>query len=330
MAPYTSSRRDWLRRIGASAAVGLGGCLGESDPQADLQRSSSPAPTTAHETSTPEPTDWPIETPSTIGDQPYVPFSPVPEETSFPNGYPLMSVQPAVAAANRVAFGDAFGRFMRRWGQNIGWSPLEKHDFTVWIQRTTAVIADFDQAAFKNHLERYPMENVSTYHDFDLYAGTVNGISHQVVGVGEGTIYTVSNHDTETGRNRIEYLIDLQRDAKESYFETTARLARLVDQLPQGVFTAVYPELEATNHWLKDHDVAAMGETLLFDTDRSPATGRAVFQFPDSVNAPRENVDEILSDRDELVRLPLTDPVIREPADGMVAVEDAVDPEAVF
>lgn len=333
MSNPNTTRRQVVCKLGTLATVGgtaLSGCIGESSeestPEYTTERNVSPETATPTERPTTETQPEPLPD---LGDRRYTDFAP--RLTEFHAGkYKLVSSQPALASANRTAFGEAESTFGNRWVRHIRGVPISDNYLNVWIGNTVGVIADIDKNEFIERLEAFPMNCVGTYEDFELFEGTPNGISYQVLGVSSEMLFVVPTAETEYGLGIVEHLIDLQAGDQTSYYEADSSFEPVVDALPQGVFTRVLPKAAIEEPWgFKEH-VEIIGETVRFDDDRSPATGRTVYKFTEDVSNPQEQVEDHVETNEFLELFPVSNPEVSMPTPQTVVVEDRVDPERVF
>lgn len=333
MSKPNATRRRVLRQLGTLGTMvgtALSGCIDdsseESTPESTTERAASPESATPTE---PSPTETNIDPLPDLGDRRYTDFAP--NLTDFHAGkHRIVSSQPALASANRTAFGDAESTFANRWVRDVSGVPISDNYLNVWIGGTIGVVADIDKDEFIERLQAFPINRVGTHEDFELFEGTPNGISYQVLGVSSDMLFIVPTAETAYGLEIVEHLIDLQVGDQPSYYGADPSFEPLVDALPQGVFTRMLPKAAIEDPWdFKEH-VDAIGETLLFDKERSPATGRTVYKFTEDVSNPLEQVKDYVEKNDYLELFPVTIPEISMPDPRTVVVEDRVDPERVF
>jgi hypothetical protein len=127
------------------------------------------------------------------------------------------------------------------------------------------------------------------------------------------------------GKQNIQSLIDLYRGEATPYYRTSDALAGVVEYLPQGVFTRVYPKVSAMNLRLKKR-IKAAGEALLFDDKQNTATGVNVLKLYDDIDNPRQTVRESYDLMTRFMDLSIEDPDMRIPTDQTVVLSGVIEP----
>lgn len=316
-----------------STVPALVGCLESSNGREEstpTMSTTSPRPDTPSETPTPEselPTE--ISIPSSLGDRPYKRFSGTPSEMQFSRTYDLVSTKPAVAAAHREDFGDAYGSYTDLWGHRIGSIPLEDHYLTVSINSMICIYADFEQAQFVEHLEDFLLERAGESNGVQFFDGIPGGVAKGVTAVDDDLVFIDITNDTQAGRTRIEHLLDVQDGESTPYYEQSSSFSSVTNELPQGVFTRLYPKLDDANHWLHFNDVITAGQTISFNSDHEPATGITVLHFDDPLDDIKEDVEDLLSGISSILMFPIEDPVVSSADSQTAVITDAVDLEDI-
>lgn len=333
MAHDDPSRRQVLQGIGSvSTAVtgAIAGCLdiGNGSPGTDSGPDASSEWSDATDTgseATMTHTDLP--TPASLSDRQYATFSGQPSE--YLNWYTMTSIQPTVLISNRWQFGKAYRAFIARWARTFGGAPFTNQTVTVWAGDIAAILGEFDPAEVREGMDLYPMEKHSTYREFTLYEGSMTGSSVEILAVNEDVLF-LDPVRYEGSAERIEHLIDLARDDATPHYESSSMFSEVVERLPQGAYTRVYPRLDRKDREILKYGVVGAGETLLFDAERSPATGLTVLQYEEATTDPRQQTERLLTERDSAMKFAISGPDIQTVDDRTVVVADTVDPEATF
>lgn len=317
------SRRKTLGSLGSlvtAGSVSFAGCIGDTESETETTSTSTPTPT---ETATSTPSQLP-------SDDSFATLAPDPEVFGLEESYLLTSTQPTVAVANADAFGDSGGSFRDMWIRTPRETSLSDTVLNVWIDSVMCVVGDIDREQRVSTFEAFQMEAVGEHRGFDLYEGTVNGLSKQVIAVGDEALLFETLAGENPGRERLEHLIDVRDGVTPGYLDVNSEADRVASLLPQGVFTRLYDGVNHFDGLLGSYDVATGGESIVFERERQPATGVTVLNFEEGVRSPRDATARILSEASSFGRVPLTEPTITTVTDQTAVIESTVDPEVVF
>jgi hypothetical protein len=265
----------------------------------------------------------------TYGPKPYVTFSPQPSALDQ-SSYSLTSTLPAVALQNRAVFGDSGGAFADSWMRFPPGGSFETTHLNLWIDSTLCMGGAFEPTQVVDRLESFSFEKLDPYGGFDLYAGTASGISLQVIGLNEEWLLMDFPADISEGQRHVRSLIDLYQGESTPYYRSNDAFTSMVEYLPQGVFTRVYPEISTLDLRLPTKPLETAGETLLLDDQQTPATGVIVLRMEEDVTDPKRVVEESFDIMTSFMTLSLQTPEIRLRGDRTVILNAAVDPETVF
>jgi hypothetical protein len=320
------TRRQVLRRFGTAsttAIAAVSGCLASRSTDTRKTPESTPTATPTPPTDTPSKTVDP-EAWTMYGTKPYAELAPQPSEIGR-SAYNLTSTLPAAAVHHGAAFDDGKRWFARRWLKAPpGAGPNTTH-LNIWVDNTLCIGGVFDPARVVDRLESFSFEKLDSYQGFDLYAGTTSGITLQVIGLSDEWFLMDFPTEIPKGKQNIQSLIDLYQGEATPYYRTSDALAGVVEYLPQGVFTRVYPKVSAMNLRLKKR-IKAAGEALLFDDQQNTATGVNVLKLYDDIDNPRQTVRESYDIVTRFMDLTIQNPDLRIPTDQTVVLNGPLKP----
>ncbi len=329
------TRRRVLRRVGTASLATvptLSGCLGSGESDTSETPASTTDTTSESQTSDPDSASDPNPDAWTeYAAKPYAQFSPHPDEIGSSMNH-FTCTLPAVALQHSAAFGDAEGRFAANWIETPPGASPESTHFNIWTNSTRCIGGAFDKEPVVDRFESFSFEKLDPYKEFELYAGSTSGISLQVTAVRNGWLLITFPSDMPEGKQKVRHLIDLCLEDTTPYYRSTEPFTDLVEYLPQGVFTRVYPNVSELNPRLPRKQIEIAGEALLFDGQYEPVMGVIVLGFRDDIDDPRRVIEESSEHMTSFTRLSLRDheTEIRAPSNRILILEGPADPEAVF
>lgn len=239
---------------------------------------------------------------------------------------------PAVARKHSEAFGDAESRFTSSWIDTPPGTHAASTYFNIRTNSALCIGGAFDKEPVVDRFESFSLEKLDPYRGFDLYAGSTSGITQQVNAVQNGWVLMTFPADISDGKQKAKHLIDLCLEDITPYYRSGEPFTDLVEYLPQGVFTRVYPDVSELNLRFPRDRLETAGETLRFDGQHDPATGVVVLRFRDDVDDPRRVIEESSKWMTSFMTLSLPgrETEIRAPSEQALVLEAPVDPEAIF
>lgn len=319
----------------------LSGCLDLGDTNASETSSSSPSSTpetpSESETSDPDTTpesetnDFDPNAWTEYGSKPYALFSPQPSEIGSSTSY-LTCTLPAVALQHKTALGEAEGRFAANWMNIPPGAYTESTYINVWTNSTRCIGGAFDKEPIVDRFEAFSLEKHDPYREFDLYAGSTSGIMLQVTAASDGWMLTTFPEDIPEGKQKVRHLIDLCLEDTTPYYRSGKPFTDLVEYLPQGVFTRVYPDVSELNPRISREQIETAGEALLFDGQHEPATGVIVLRFRDDIDDPKGVWEDSSESLTSFTNISFGDheTEVRVPGEQILVLEGSADPEKVF
>lgn len=314
------------------SAASIAGCLGSDEPSL-TSTDGPPFSDTGTPTGDPQSTSetppsgltMPSE-PMELSPRQYVTYSQRPSATPLPDWGRVTSVRPVIMQEHSDAFGGSYRFHRDNWYPTLMGVPLPKASLSVATARTVASLLQFDQDEFVSHFEYYNVSSFGTYRGFELYGDKDGGA--ELYAAKSPVLLYAHYSDHEKNRRSIKHLIDLHEGVTTPYFEVNDNCSTIVEHLPQEAMTRLYPKLLDVPRMTKA-DVESAGQTLSFDTERSPAEGRTVLLFEESVD-PKKRTRSLVTDSVMLLGLPLNDPIINQVGPRTTIVTDTVDPSESF
>lgn len=327
------TRRRVLQQLGTTsmaAVSAVAGCL-DSDESNPAETPESTSDSTQDNTPEPETSNPDADAWMEYGPKPYALFSPHPDEINSATSY-LTSTLPAVALRHSDAFGEAENRVRSSWISIPPGGSVESTYLNVQTYSTRCIGGDFDKEPVAERFENLLFDKYDTYRGFDLYAQTSGGAMLQMNAVRDGWVLITFPSDIPEGEQMVQHLIDLiHRDATPHY-RSGEPFTDIVQHLPQGVFTRVYPDVSVLSQRILRDQLVTAGETLRFDGRHEPATGVMVLRFSNDVDDPRRVLEESSGSLTSFLTFSpqAQESEIRVSSDRTLVLEKPVDPETVF
>jgi hypothetical protein len=311
MSDPTTTRRQLLHRIGASAltvAGSIAGCLGRSDDTTERDTQHTPTPTT---TPTATPTQQ-LPEPDDLPERPYTALTPAIEQTPLTRSYRVIATKPLRARRNRSRLGDAYTEVWMPPGYGANVTFAARAPFAAYFRDT------FDTDGLADYYDTMGGDELATYREFQRYEVSA-GLDPVVSAFTENAEYTVTDGGSADRHTLSKSLIDLYHGDGHSWQRDRASYATLVEHLPQGLSTVVYPTGMARRPSVE----ASFGQTLtLPDGDDSTVQLRTVIVYEPDVDVDERAAELVSSSRINL--FPVTDPTVTT-TDTAVRIDDHAD-----
>lgn len=338
------SRRDMLRTLGTASVGGLSvvaGCTSGDKTTSDSERNQSPrteppvgadsgpthdeTPTTQAGTSSDPDAGTPCQGRPSLSTRPYAAFAP---RKKFSGGryYPQSESSNLDAVRSHT---DTLGLSGKEFASKLGgfiFSIPDGSSFVFSHGFGNVVLGDFDRETAANQLSANAdlFKSKGSMQGYDLYTDEYGS---SLVAIGAGELFNVLYTGLRSGKKRLNHMLEIGRGDMLSYYHVDPEYWAVVKHLPQGVYTNVHHGPIGNPDGLP---VNARGQTVLFDGDHDPATGRTVLRFERTVDDPVDFVRTYVEDNDRLWKQQFHDPEISAPSERTVVIDDRLDPAAIF